>query len=506
MIFYPNRCGLWSQAGRALGGWVMLNSSSRTPRHEHAQGIIEFALVLPVLLLVLFGVFELGRMLAIYSSVATASREAARYASASGYSPRLFNGRPVPYYQDCIGIVAAAQRMGILVGINPSDITISYDHGPNTGNPFGTCPTGNVGSATANLGDRVVIQVLAQYRPFLGLLRLPAFPVQSQTARTIIKDVKIAGTPMALFPTITPSRTNTPASTSPVVTIVNPTNGSTYDFGALVNLVGTAFDIPDGDISFKIVWTSSIDGWLGNGASASITTLSSGTHTITARATDSSNLTGSASITITIRPYSTPTSTPTITSTPTDTPTITSTPTITLTPTPGPSPTPTQTLTPTNTPPATDTPTATFTPTPTDTPTPTPTFTPLPCQIDPGTASRAASKITWRIVNNGPYSYTLFRLTSPWSLIGGKLTQVQFGTATLWTGTDTSAGSTFGPAAAEYIWSPFAPDYILPAGPGYSKDIGLIWNLAGMSFGGPSIAVFINDVTGTTCSVSIIFP
>lgn len=480
----------------------MQKISSHNPRHEHAQGIIEFALVLPVLLLVMFGVVELGRMLAIYSSVATASREAARYASASGRSPRN-----VPYYQDCTGMRAAAQRMGILVGINPNDISISYDHGPNTGNPFGTCPSGSsTSTVAANLGDRVIIQVLAQYRPFLGLVRLPAFPVRSQTARTIIKDVKIAGTPLALFPTITPSRTNTPANLSPVVTILNPSTGSIFDFGTLINLLGTAIDVPDGDISHKIIWTSSIDGWLGNGASLNLNTLSSGTHTITASATDSSGLTGFASISITIRPYFTPTFTPTITLTPTDTPTETSTPTITLTHTPGPSPTPTETFTPTHTPPATDTPTATLTPTPSDTPTPTPTFTPPPCQIDPGTASRAASKITWRIVNNGPYSYTLFRLTTPWSLLGGKLNQVQFGIATLWSGNDTSAGSTWGPAAAEYIWSPFAPDYVLPAGPGYSKDIGLIWNMAGMTFGGPSIAVFINDVTGTTCSVSIIFP
>ncbi|OGO28709.1 MAG: hypothetical protein A2Z16_07890 [Chloroflexi bacterium RBG_16_54_18] len=480
---------------------MQINSSDK-PHHEHAQGIVEFALVLPVLLLVMFGVIEVGRMLAIYSSVATASREAARYASASGRSPRN-----VPYYQDCTGMRAAAQRMGILVGINPNNVTISYDHGPNTGNPFGTCPAGTSTSAViANLGDRVIIQVLAQYQPFLGLVRMPAFPMWSQSARTIIKDVKIAGTPLALFPTITPSRTSTPANQSPVVIILNPASGSTFNFGAMVDLLGTAIDIPDGDISNKIIWTSSIDGWLGNGASLSLTSLSSGTHTITARATDSSNLTGAASITLIVLPYFTPTFTPTETLTGTPTPTETNTPTITLTPTPGPSPTPTTTFTPTDTPPATDTPTATLTPTATETPTPTPTFTPLPCQIDPGTASRAASKITWRIVNNGPYSYTLFRLTTPWSLIGGKLNQVQFGAATLWIGNDTSAGSTFGPAAAEYIWSPFAPDYTLPVGPGQVKDIGLIWNLAGMSFGGPSIAVFINDSTGTTCSVSIIFP
>ena len=72
---------------------------------EGAQGMVEFALILPLLLLVVFGVIEMGRLLVIYSSVGTASREAARYASAAGEpSPGL------PYYADCAGIRAAAQR------------------------------------------------------------------------------------------------------------------------------------------------------------------------------------------------------------------------------------------------------------------------------------------------------------------------------------------------------------------------------------------------------------
>ena len=53
----------------------------RSKRQEGAQGMVEFALILPLLLLVVFGIIELGRLLVIYSSVGTASREAARYAS-----------------------------------------------------------------------------------------------------------------------------------------------------------------------------------------------------------------------------------------------------------------------------------------------------------------------------------------------------------------------------------------------------------------------------------------
>ena len=198
--------------------------SSDKPHHEHAQGIVEFALVLPVLLLVMFRSHRSGTNAGnLLFNRNRQPRSSAPGASASGRSPRN-----VPYYQDCIGMRAAAQPMGILVGINPNNVSISYDHGPNTGNPFGTCPAGTSTSAvTANLGDRVIIQVLAQYNPFLGLVRLPAFPMQSQTARTIIKDVKIKGTPVAFFPTVTPSRTNTPALNQPVVTIISPSSQET---------------------------------------------------------------------------------------------------------------------------------------------------------------------------------------------------------------------------------------------------------------------------------------
>jgi Flp pilus assembly protein TadG len=46
--------------------------------------MVEFALVLPLLLVVMFGLIEVGRLLFIYSVVFTSTREAARYGSASG--------------------------------------------------------------------------------------------------------------------------------------------------------------------------------------------------------------------------------------------------------------------------------------------------------------------------------------------------------------------------------------------------------------------------------------
>jgi Flp pilus assembly protein TadG len=56
-----------------------------TARTERAQAIVEFALVLPILMVVLVGMFEAGRMLYTYAAINNASREAVRFGSALGY-------------------------------------------------------------------------------------------------------------------------------------------------------------------------------------------------------------------------------------------------------------------------------------------------------------------------------------------------------------------------------------------------------------------------------------
>ncbi|HSV86801.1 MAG TPA: TadE family protein [Levilinea sp.] len=67
--------------------------------------MIEFALALPIVLLLIFGVVELGRLLVTLSAVYTASHEAARYGATNGIS-----GTGLPYSRDCAGMIAAAVR------------------------------------------------------------------------------------------------------------------------------------------------------------------------------------------------------------------------------------------------------------------------------------------------------------------------------------------------------------------------------------------------------------
>ena len=49
-------------------------------KNQKGQGLTEFALILPVLLLLILGVIEASRVIWAYITVQTAAREAARYA------------------------------------------------------------------------------------------------------------------------------------------------------------------------------------------------------------------------------------------------------------------------------------------------------------------------------------------------------------------------------------------------------------------------------------------
>ncbi len=89
-----------------------------------------------------------------------------------------------------------------------------------------------------------------------------------------------------------------PPNDEPVVTINSPGDGATYASGALIAFGGTAMDTEDLDITGSLMWTSDIDGEIGTGGSFSAS-LSNGSHTITASATDSGSATGTSTVNIT---------------------------------------------------------------------------------------------------------------------------------------------------------------------------------------------------------------
>ena len=99
--------------------------------------MVEFGLALPIMLLVVYGLIETGRLVFIYASVVSAARQAARYGSVTGV-----NGSGTPYYNDCAGHQSGGQEAGLSSAFNDANILISYDNGPGRDSAdFGTsCP------------------------------------------------------------------------------------------------------------------------------------------------------------------------------------------------------------------------------------------------------------------------------------------------------------------------------------------------------------------------------
>jgi hypothetical protein len=95
-------------------------------------------------------------------------------------------------------------------------------------------------------------------------------------------------------------------NTAPEVTIVSPSTGSSASESDSVSFVATANDAEDGDISTAIVWTSDLDGEIGQGSTIDAQ-LSVGHHIITATAADSEALSQQASIQFDVNPAADPT-------------------------------------------------------------------------------------------------------------------------------------------------------------------------------------------------------
>ena len=114
-------------------------------KQESAQGMVEFALILPILMMLMLGIVEFGRLIFVYASVTSASREGARYGSAVG------DVGGVSRYQDCDGIRNAALKAGKLAGLELNDIAIQYDDG--TSVKEAACPP----TERIDLADRVVV-------------------------------------------------------------------------------------------------------------------------------------------------------------------------------------------------------------------------------------------------------------------------------------------------------------------------------------------------------------
>jgi Flp pilus assembly protein TadG len=191
--------------------------------NERAQAMVEFAIVAPILFLLLFGVIEVGRMMFLYAAVTNASREAVRWGSAVGY-----DDTGVLRYKNCDAIETIARN----AAFSPNaDVEIYYDTGPST---TATQCNDPVYPGYRASGDRIMVQVTVTYKPYTKLIPWGQRDFESISYRTILGSIALASTPVGgggAGGTDTPTPADTPTETagpSPTPTDT-PTATPTFD-------------------------------------------------------------------------------------------------------------------------------------------------------------------------------------------------------------------------------------------------------------------------------------
>ena len=204
-----------------------------------AQAMVEFAIAAPILFALLIGIFEVGRLVFIYTAVTNASREAVRFGSAIGYDDDGYLK-----YRHCAGIRNMARRSAYFLNLQDSDIKVEYDHGPGT-TSFEVCDasSGEDTDVDVNSGsnqDRVLVEVTAQYSPFTKLIPIGPKTLVSSSARTILGLVELGSsagptnTPVPSGPSNTP--TATVPSDTPTATVPSDTPTATDASGPVFTL------------------------------------------------------------------------------------------------------------------------------------------------------------------------------------------------------------------------------------------------------------------------------
>jgi Flp pilus assembly protein TadG len=89
---------------------------------DHGASLVEFAVVAPLLFLLLFGVIEFARVGHGFNTVWTAAREGARYATTVGDD----DSDGLPNYLDCDSIEEAALAKVVGMSLDASAVAITY--------------------------------------------------------------------------------------------------------------------------------------------------------------------------------------------------------------------------------------------------------------------------------------------------------------------------------------------------------------------------------------------
>jgi len=140
------------------------------PWRGDGQALVEFALVFPILMLLIFGIFDMGRAVFAYNAVANAARDGARVAMVNQIETSTDCNQSKPIENPATphwSIKACAANSATSLGIQQSDVTVSYYAPPGT---TLVCPATPSALTPINVGCIASVTVVYQFQPLTPVI------------------------------------------------------------------------------------------------------------------------------------------------------------------------------------------------------------------------------------------------------------------------------------------------------------------------------------------------
>jgi Flp pilus assembly protein TadG len=149
------------------------------PRRTGGQSLVEFALIAPLLVMVLFGIVELGILLNVYIGMTNSAREAARAGAIFQYT----GSAPMSGDATAAGVIDASRReylSGVITEtLNPivdsTTVTVTTSYTPTTAlatNPY-------------RAGETIAVQLAHDHELFFGILGPKKITISASSAMRI---------------------------------------------------------------------------------------------------------------------------------------------------------------------------------------------------------------------------------------------------------------------------------------------------------------------------------
>jgi len=162
-----------------------------TRRRSRGQALVEFALVLPIFLLILFALIDMGRYVYLNSTLSQAAREGARVAAVEAY----WMGKTDPSCGSAAGPICPANvnalRTDVLAGANrmmePFGTIANTDLFTSCDAAAAPNPVTTQTCSSQVIGGLASVRVTGVYRPLTPLISsiFPTIPTQASATMVI---------------------------------------------------------------------------------------------------------------------------------------------------------------------------------------------------------------------------------------------------------------------------------------------------------------------------------